>query len=63
MAREPTARCRPSSVQVLRVDQLRYLCLRVSQAGINDFILENVGKIKAAKFHPDAQRRRLYFST
>jgi hypothetical protein len=33
------------------------------QVGKNDFHMANIGDIKTAQFHPDTQRKRLYFST
>jgi len=33
------------------------------QVGKNDFHLENIGDLTTAQFHPDTQRKRLYFAT
>jgi len=33
------------------------------QVGVNDFHLANLGELTTAQFHPDTQRKRIYFST
>jgi len=33
------------------------------QVGVNDFHMANLGDLTTAQFHPDTQRKRIYFST